>query len=138
MDVCIYSTLMVELLQLSRMMSDLEFIITIGVMQLITTSELPSVANCFMIPILCSKCMRTACVTRRFPAGTSSVGFLPPGQARIPFLQQLLSADAKVFQIADTATFGIQFRYQQMILKSPISDYFLFGQQPMPIPDLSC
>jgi len=84
MDVCIYSTLMVELLQISRMMSDLEFIITIGVMQLITTSELSSIANCFMIPILCSKCMRTACVTELFPAETSSVGFLPPGQARIP------------------------------------------------------
>lgn len=63
MDVCIYSTLMVELLQISRMMSDLEFIITIGVMQLITTSELSSIANCFMISILCSKCKRTACVT---------------------------------------------------------------------------
>lgn len=37
MDVCVYSTLMVELLQISRTMSDLEFIITIGVMQLITT-----------------------------------------------------------------------------------------------------
>lgn len=79
-------------------------------MQLITTSELSSIANCFMIPILCSKCMRTACVTQGFPAETSSVGFLPPGQARIPLLQQLLSANAKVFQIADTATFGIQFR----------------------------
>lgn len=89
-------------------MSDLEFIITIGVMQLITTSELSSIASCLMIPLLCSKCRRIACVKLLFPAETSSEGFLPPGQAQrslSALLQQLLSANAKVFQIADTAVY---------------------------------
>lgn len=133
MDVCIYSTLMVELLQISRMMSDLEFIITIGVMQLITTSELSSIANCFMISILCSKCKRTACVTQLLPAETSSVGFLPPGEVQRSLsapLQQLLSANAKEFQVADSNTCGEP--YQQMIHMLEVLLKHLVSIQPAP------